>query len=75
MVTVAPKFHAGYNEQLPRSWNRLLMEVILASTLSEFSSCFKNVLRHMVTFLGLPSADPGVGLDDPGGSLPTQDIL
>lgn len=74
MATVGHKLHAGYHEQLPGSWNRLPMDMILASSLSEFRNCLDNGLRHMMGFLGLPSADSGVGLD-PGGSLPTLDIL
>lgn len=75
MATVACKFHAGYNENLPRSWNRLPVDVILASSLSEFRNCLDNSLRHMVWFLGLPSADAGAELDDSRGSLLTLDIL
>lgn len=49
----------------PRTEFRVLeqpsQEVARALTLLEFKKCFRNALRHVVGFLGLSSAGPGVG--------------
>lgn len=39
--------------------------------------CSRQVVgdRHMVGFLGCPKMGPGLGVDDPVGSLAIQDIL
>lgn len=49
--------------------------LIMALSLPEFSKCFDNILRHVVWLLGLSYVEPGVGIHDPCGFLPTQDIL
>lgn len=56
-------------------WNRLPSEVIVVPNLQEFRKCLGNALRHMLGFLGLSCARPGVGLNDPCGSLPIHDNL
>ena len=43
-------------------WNRLPREGVTAPTLTELKKCLDNTLRHMVGFLGLSYAGPGVVL-------------
>lgn len=57
-------------------WKRLPREVITAPAgLLEFREHLDITLRDRVGFLGPCSAGPGLGLDDPLESLPTQNIL
>lgn len=50
----------------------ILVELFFIKTWGQ--CCLDNALRHMVQFLGLSTAGPGAGIDDPG-CLPTQHIL
>ncbi|KAJ7408413.1 hypothetical protein WISP_121165 [Willisornis vidua] len=56
-------------------WDGLFREVVTASSLTEFKKHLDNVLRHMVLLLEWFCTGSEVGLDDPCGSLSTQDIL
>ncbi|GAB0196742.1 hypothetical protein GRJ2_002139500 [Grus japonensis] len=62
-----------FTERVVGHWNRLPREVVTALSLTEFKKCLDNTLSHMLCF-GWSCVEPGVGLDDPYGSLPIQDI-
>lgn len=56
-------------------WNRLRWEVAIALILPEFKKHLDCALRHMVWFWRVSCAGPGMGLHNPCGLLPNQDIL
>lgn len=66
---------SGTDSSLPRGWLGTPMRMVMFPKLPELRECLDNALRARVGFLGSSCAGSGVGLDDPGVSRPTQDIL
>lgn len=58
-----------------RHWNQLSRDVLMTPSLTEVKKCLDNTLRHTLWFLRKFCEGPGIGLEDPCGSIPTQDNL
>lgn len=73
-VTKEGKLKITEGGKPPERLNRLPRDVVMVPSLSEFK-CLVYALSHTAWFFGYTCVVPGVGFDNPFGSLLTWDIL
>ncbi|RMC14023.1 hypothetical protein DUI87_09110 [Hirundo rustica rustica] len=66
-----------FTQRVAGHWNRLPRDMVKAPNLTEFKKCLDQHSQCLScsVALAVSGAISGAGLDDPHGSLPTQDIL
>lgn len=61
-------------ERVTGHWNSLPRAVVITLSLLEFNKHLGKALKAYALIFGLSYVEPGVGLEDPHGFLPTWDI-
>jgi len=60
-----------FHQRVLKHWNRLTTAVVMAPRLLEFNKHLGKALKAYALIFGLSYVEPGVGLEDPHGFLPT----